>query len=61
METWKTGVKVDMIMMGMMLFLLERFLRKWRTKLLTFILKFVSNFYLVKKQETILYNLEISD
>ena len=61
METWKTGVKVDMIMMGMMLFLLERFLRKWRTKLLTFILKFVSNFYLVKKHETILYNLEISD
>ena len=61
METWKTGVKVDMIMMVMMLFLLERFLRKWRTKLLTFILKFVSNFYLVKKHETILYNLEISD
>ena len=61
METWKTGVKVDMIMMGMMLFLLERFLRKWRTKLLAFILKFVSNFYLVKKHETILYNLEISD
>ena len=61
METWKTGVKVDMIMMGMMLFLLERFLRKWRTKLLTFILKFASNFYLVKKHETILYNLEISD
>ena len=48
-------------MMGMMLFLLERFLRKWRTKLLTFILKFVSNFYVVKKHETILYNLEISD
>ena len=61
METWKTGVKVDMIMMVMMLFLLERFLRKWRTKLLTFILKFVSNFYLVKKHETISYNLEISD
>ena len=30
METWKTGVKVDMIMMVMMLFLMERFLRKWR-------------------------------